>query len=406
MKIWLLQASEPMPVVNKNARLLRMGMIAEEMTKRGHQVIWFSNTFDHYQKKQLFDRDTIVRVKENYDIYLIHGPQYKKNISIRRIINHKLIAVKFRKMAKKMEKPDLIYVSFPTIDYAEEAVKYGKENNVPVIVDVRDLWPDIFEHNLSGITKMLAKPYIKWMDSKTKKIMRDAFAIHSISQAMLDWGLKKGQRVQQKQDRYFYLGYHKKEDLENTEKEVMDESKFNISFFATINNQFNYEIILDLAEKLKQNDKNVMINICGDGPQFETLKQKAQSYENVKLFGWVGKDIIDYILKSSKLGLAPYKNTFDFQMSVSNKFAEYLSYGLPIILTSDGYMKSLLAQNECGISSQNVEEIYQFIRDVKNDEKIYDQMSQNAKKLYEENFVAEKIYQQLANFLENIKEEK
>ena len=104
MKIWLLQASEPMPVVNKNARLLRMGMIAEEMTKRGHQVIWFSNTFDHYQKKQLFDRDTIVRVKENYDIYLIHGPQYKKNISIRRIINHKLIAVKFRKMAKKMEK--------------------------------------------------------------------------------------------------------------------------------------------------------------------------------------------------------------------------------------------------------------------------------------------------------------
>lgn len=406
MNIWLLQASEPMPIVNKGERLWRMGMIAEEMTKRGHQITWFSNTFDHYQKKQLFDRDTVVRVKENYDIYLIHGPQYKKNISIRRIINHKLIAVKFRKMAKKMEKPDLIYVSFPTIDYAEEAVKYGKENNVPVIVDVRDLWPDIFEHNLSGITKMLAKPYIKWMDSKTKKIMRDAFAIHSISQAMLDWGLKKGQRVQQKQDRYFYLGYHKKEDLENTEKQVIDKSKFNISFFATINNQFNYEIILHLAEILKQNDKDVIINICGDGPQFEELKQKTQSYGNIKLFGWVGKEIIDYVLKNSKLGFAPYKNTFDFQMSVSNKFAEYLSYGLPIILTSDGYMKSLLEQNECGISSQSVEEIYQFIMDVKNDEKIYDQMSQNAKKLYEENFVAEKIYQQLANFLENIKEEK
>ena len=104
--------------------------------------------------------------------------------------------------------------------------------------------------------------------------------------------------------------------------------------------------------------------------------------------------------------MAPYKNTFDFQMSVSNKFAEYLSYGLPIILTSDGYMKSLLVQNECGISSQNVEEIYQFIIDVKNDEKVYQQMSQNAKKLYEENFVAEKIYQELADYLENLKEEK
>ena len=29
-------------------------------------------------------------------------------------------------------------------------------------------------------------------------------------------------------------------------------------------------------------------------------------------------------------------------MSVSNKFAEYLSYGLPIILTSEGYMKELI----------------------------------------------------------------
>lgn len=406
MNIWLLQASEPMPVVNKGERLWRMGMIAEEMTKRGHQITWFSNTFDHYLKKQLFDRDTIVKVKKNYDIYLIHGPKYKKNISISRIINHKLIARRFRRMACKMEKPDLIYVSFPTIDYAEEAVKYGKKYGVPVIVDVRDLWPDIFNHNLSGIIKMLAQPYIKWLDNKTKKIMKDAFAIHSISQAMLDWGLQKGQRNQGKYDRYFYLGYQKKENFEKLETEMIDKSQFNLSFFATINNQFNYELILKLAENLQQKDTNIILNICGDGPQFKELKQKASHYDNIKLFGWVNKDGIHHILQNSKLGLAPYKNTFDFQMSVSNKFAEYLSYGLPVVMTVDGYMKSLLEKNECGISSQNVEELCKFILALKKDEKIYQQMSQNAKTLYEKNFVAEKVYQELADFLEKIKEEK
>ena len=41
MNIWLLQSSEPMPVVNKEQRLLRTGMMAEKLNKRGHNVIWF-----------------------------------------------------------------------------------------------------------------------------------------------------------------------------------------------------------------------------------------------------------------------------------------------------------------------------------------------------------------------------
>lgn len=56
MNIWLLQSSEPMPVVNKEQRLLRTGMMAEKLNKRGHNVIWFSNTFDHFHKKQLYKK--------------------------------------------------------------------------------------------------------------------------------------------------------------------------------------------------------------------------------------------------------------------------------------------------------------------------------------------------------------
>lgn len=122
---------------------------------------------------------------------MIHAIGYKRNISVSRIINHKVIAKKFSRIAKKLDKPDLIYASFPTIDYAEEAIKYGKRNNVPVIIDIRDLWPDIFKHNLSKPLALIASPYINIMNYKTKKIMRQAFAINSISEAMLEWGLKK-----------------------------------------------------------------------------------------------------------------------------------------------------------------------------------------------------------------------
>ena len=408
MNIWLLRASEPLPI-NKDERLWRMGMIAQELDKRGHNITWFTNTFDHFQKKQLYDKDTIVTINPNYHIYLIHGNKYKKNISLQRLLNHRKIGNKFRKIAKNLEVPDLIYASHPTIEFAEEAVKYGKKHHIPVIVDIRDLWPDIFKHNLSGILKILAFPYIAYMNYKTKKTMKNAFAINAVSEAVLEWGLKKGNREKTKFDKYFYIGYDRQEnnniqtvnDLEN----LIDKTKFNISFFATINNQFDYEKVARLAKKLQEKDADILINICGDGPQMQELKKLIEGFSNVKLFGWVGKEKLDYILKNSKIGLAPYKNTFDFQMSVSNKFAEYSSYGLPIALTSEGYMKKLIVEHECGISTQNMEEMANFIVKLKNNDTEYKKLSDNALKLYEEKFMAEKIYPELVDYLEKIKEE-
>lgn len=406
MNIWLLQASEPMPVVNSEERLLRMGMIAQELDKRKHKIIWFANTFDHFQKKQLYDKDTIINVNGNYSLYLIHANGYKKNISISRIMNHRKIAKKFAKIAKTLEKPDLIYVSFPTIDYAEEAVKYGKEHKVPVIVDVRDLWPDIFYHNLPKVLSFIASPYIKWMNHKTKRIMKDAYAINAVSEEMVNWGLKKGERLKQEKDRYFYIGYEQpKSVISEEQQELINKEKFNISFFATINNQFDYEKIVQLAKELEEKDKSIIINICGDGPQLEGLKEKTKGLSNVCLLGWLDKEKLNYVLKNSKVGLAPYKNTFDFQMSVSNKFAEYISYRLPILLTSEGYMKTLIEKYECGFSSQDMSKMSEFIIKIKSNPKEYERMSDNARNLYEKEFIAEKIYKELVDYLEKIKEE-
>ncbi len=404
MNVWLLKTGEPLPTNQNSERLLRMGMIANELNSRGHKINWFTSSFDHFKKEQICERDTKLKVNDNYIINISYAKGYKKNISISRIINHKVIAKKFRKQAEKMERPDLIYASFPTIDYASEAVKYGKKHNVPVIIDIRDLWPDIFKHNLPQYLRIFAMPYIKLMDNKTNKVMKNAFAINANSEAVLEWGLKKGNRIRTNNDRFFFIGYKKEEsDLKTSSKNIIDKDKFNISFFATINNQFDYDKIVEIAKKLEKQDNDVSINICGDGPQMNLLKEKTKELPNIKLLGWTEKNDLIYILENSKMGLAPYKNTFDFQMTVSNKFAEYIAYGLPVIITSEGYMKELIEKNNCGISSQDTDAICKYIIELKNDNKKYQVVSKNAKKLYEENFVAEDIYKDLVDYLEKIK---
>lgn len=148
MKIWILKPNEAKPIQGEKTRLGRMGLLAEELSTRGHDVVWYTSTFSHLKKKQIYKKDTTIEVKPNYILEFIKTTSYKKNISIRRIISYRYMAYQFRKKAKEAEKPDIIYVSFPTIELAREAILYGKKNQVPVVVDIRDLWPDIFNHNL------------------------------------------------------------------------------------------------------------------------------------------------------------------------------------------------------------------------------------------------------------------
>ncbi|MEG1821262.1 MAG: hypothetical protein RR201_03385, partial [Malacoplasma sp.] len=79
MKIWLIQANEPMPIVYPGARLMRMGLLANELRARNHDITWFATTFNHYGKNQKFDKDTIVKIDSNYRLNLIWAPSYKRN---------------------------------------------------------------------------------------------------------------------------------------------------------------------------------------------------------------------------------------------------------------------------------------------------------------------------------------
>ncbi|GAH39902.1 unnamed protein product, partial [marine sediment metagenome] len=83
-------------------------------------------------------------VSERYTIRVLRGCRYQKNVSIARYIDHQIVAFKFRMQSKKYSKPDVIVASIPDYLLAYEAARYARKNSIPFLVDIRDLWPDIF----------------------------------------------------------------------------------------------------------------------------------------------------------------------------------------------------------------------------------------------------------------------
>ena len=192
MNIWIVAVGEPLPIEAAQERLLRAGILSKMLVARGHHVTWWTSTFLHMKKRHVFETDRVVDVMPGLQMRLLHGLSYDRNVSLRRLVDHWILGRKFARQAMVEPRPDIILCSFPTIELSFATVKYGRKQGVPVVIDIRDLWPDIFLHlaprGLKFLVRLVLSPYFVM----TRRALAGASAIVAINEGFVDWGVKRG----------------------------------------------------------------------------------------------------------------------------------------------------------------------------------------------------------------------
>src|SRR5215471_7213992 len=135
MRVWVIEIGEPLPTIDAGERDWRAAMLSKALATAGHTVTWWASTFHHGLKRHRFDRFTVVDVMPGLEIRCLHGPGYARNASPRRIAHHRTLARAFSREAAAIPKPDVIFCCLPTLELADEAVKYGERAGVPVVID-------------------------------------------------------------------------------------------------------------------------------------------------------------------------------------------------------------------------------------------------------------------------------
>ena len=164
MNIWYFDIWGAVPIEGEEKnRAFRQNMIVDYLAQNGHDVTWFTSTFNHRTKKFRCLENYVTKEK-NKTIVMLHPKiSYKKNISLKRILNHIYLANELREYIKQIDRPDIIISSYPAIEVANVAAAYVKQNNIPLVIDVRDLWPDLFEtvfpKGIKKIGKIFLTPY-------------------------------------------------------------------------------------------------------------------------------------------------------------------------------------------------------------------------------------------------------
>jgi len=339
--IWLLNIGEPLP--QDGSRPHRMSLWKNWLSSIGNKILFFTTDFEHQRKKW------VKTLPKNYVKLSSYVPYYK-NIGIRRLINHFFIYLSFIREAKKRKKPDLIIVSYPTILLSLAAVNYGKKNNIKVIVDVRDKWPDIFINSI----------YLKWILTPIvlikKYIMKNSICI-SISPGYYEWATNKNKISF---SHILPLSYSEKFSL--VKRNIHSNKKIIFLFVGTLGLSFNSDLIISLYSVLKNNNINFRIDICGDGPEKVNFLKKIKNKKNIKFYGWVKKNKLDKILNKSNFGLVFYNS--NSPQGWPNKLIEYISNGIPIINTLKGESWSLVKNKNIGINVEfeNLDKIINLIK--------------------------------------------
>ncbi|MCB1537928.1 MAG: glycosyltransferase [Alphaproteobacteria bacterium] len=412
MKIWTIVVGEPSPVDGSDTRLLRTGLLTRCLRARGHDVTWFNGTFDHATKTERFNQTTIQTDADGTTLIFLHGRPYAGHVSLPRIANHIDGARAFAEIAPKLPAPDVIACSYPTIELAAAVAEYARARDIPFILDLRDLWPDMIAEvapkPLRWLARLLMAPWYK----SARKSMRAASGLVGFAGPYLDWGLKKTGRAHGPNDRVFHLAA----DPQPVDAESLNASAaywdargiaadtVNLAFAGMISPRHDFTTLIDAFRRLPPEKRaRLRMVFCGRGEVEDALKFRAADMPEILFAGWRNRAEIAALLARAAAGLLPYRNTPDFLMSFPNKIGEYTGAGLPVITPLGGEVGRLIETENCGIVYRegDVESCAQILAALADGTVDLAALRAGARAAYSRHFDAEKIYAAYAGFLES-----
>jgi glycosyltransferase involved in cell wall biosynthesis len=394
--------------MDSDARLLRTGMMAERLTARGHEVHWWTSAFEH-QQKRFISVESVPWRRNGLTIHPLRGIGYRSNVSVRRYIDHLSVANRFRVAALEAKCPDIIVASVPCHHLAFEAAKYATTRRVPLIVDVRDPWPEIF---LDRVSSRWARTVLRFILSndfrRTRRVLSQANSVVAVSDGYLRWARTLGNRGSDR-DRVFMIGYdpeilNSRSPLPSHTELWMEERSFThfFVFVGTFGRSYELNLVLEVARHMQRAGRNdVSFVIAGSGELQKSIEIGAQGLSNVHLAGWLTRPQISNLLSQAYAGLVPCRSTLH---TVPNKPFEYLAAGLPLISSLQGEFADLVKDRSLGLNYQpsDANGLEACVARLIDTPELHESLSRNCQRFFESNCDARQIYLSFADYIESI----
>ena len=330
----------------------RINDLALELKKRGHEITVLTG-LPNYPKGEYFEGydDT-----KNCDEVWNDIPVYRcklrprKTGSVNLIRNYVSFVIEANKKLKKLQNRDfdLIYVfEVSPITVALPAIKLKKKKNIPIIINIQDLWPE----NIVAVTGMTNSIIIGLVNKMVNYIYRHCDLILTASPSFVS---KIQERIKDK-DKVRYWPQYSTVNKTDEEVSIYNMDCFNIVFTGNIGEAQGIDIAIEAANQLR--DIKIRWHFVGDGRNKGNMEMLVKKYklENiVKFYGFKPENEIPKYLKDADAALLILKPNPVFEMTIPAKLQTYLACGVPILGCVSGEGKRIIEESKAGIVSEDI----------------------------------------------------
>ena len=409
MRIWLINPYGPLP--GEAWRETRFASIGRNLAARGHEVVWWTANFSHHSKQFRSNGWATLRISPKFLINLVPTESYSGHVSIRRLRFEAEFAFGVLREARRMSpSPDVIISADATTAWGNVAVRMAKKLGARLIIDVIDLWPEIFEGALPAALRPLGPLLFSPLYWLRRRNLRHASGISAVSDSYL--AVAERERGRSRNPCQFTTVYwgcasacdeaeHPanltawKEKLGKTQKDVF------AVFAGTLGANYDIPTLLRAAQILSWKHKTIKFLIAGAGPRAESVRLAASSATNKNLIFLGELSVADLrgVYALSDIGLCLYSTNSLVAMPI--KFFDYVAAGLPIVNSLTGDIARYLAEKRIGLNyesgdAQSLADALVFLAD---DPVARANMSARAR-LAAEEFDHDRQYARLAEFVE------
>ncbi len=341
---------------------------AKQLRERGYDVTVFCSTTLVSGEELLNTGKDKLSVKNTDDIPFVFVKTVPaQGNGIKRVENmglfYKNLFPATKAYAAKYGKPDVIVASSVHPLTMVAGIKIAKKMRIPCICEIRDLWPEaIFQFGKAKETSLMGKALIKgehWIYKKADALI---FTKEGDTDYLKErrWTTAQGGDIDLGKCHYINNGVdiaaceERSQTMKLEDDDLLNESKFNVTYVGAIRPVNNVGNLLDAAKILqsKVGYEDVQFLIYGDGNQLEELKGRVEKehLDNVRMKGFVNRQYVPFILSKSSINMLNYaQNQYNWTRgNSSNKLFEYMASGKPIISTVHmGY--SIIKRYDCGV---------------------------------------------------------
>ncbi len=349
--------------------------MANELQNLGHEVTILTMEPSYpnrnmYKDSHYWEEDKplhrVIRLK-------MRTRRYSHNLYNRLLLYTEMMYKFIRTVRSLSPRYDYILASTPAIFVGIAGVAAKKRLKCPLILDVRDLWPD----SLLGTGAFNHKPIIAMAGWVEKRIYKASEHIIVNSEGFRPHILSKG--IKNEKISFIPNSLNSKEILSDL-PQTKDKEAMTVVYTGNVGLAQDLDIFLKAAEIMSERS-DVNFKVMGYGYRYKDLKERVKHAQiaNIEIVDASNKkDAVDAV-RQADIAFVSLISQRVFDKVLPGKIVDYMSMGKPIIGAVSGYSADLILQAKCGFVSEdrNPHTIVEIIENLLNSKELRTTLGQN-----------------------------